>query len=313
MRVPGKKRLRENVQRWLKSTSQDPAGRRMLKAIKVGLYPWEYWRRKIAARNLLSGRTVGLHIDPETAYRRFDASEIPAIPALVDLCRDIYADKAKRIEELRSSGNDKARFLTELLDDQDLVRYPQLVDFALSDALLDAASEYLGSLPVLRRVGLQVSMRDAGEPRSSMLFHRDPEDYRQVKLFVNIFDVDEACGPFSFIPADLSEQYFRSISPKGGNHWRRFSDAEVFEHCGAEKMIQAIGGAGSAVMADTSRCLHFGSRVHDDRFRLVYMASFGTYHQLRWSPANYFDSSRFQGDPVRHQVLTEEGRDRGFA
>ena len=85
-------------------------------------------------------------------------------------------------------------YLIELLNDEDLLRYPQLVDFCLSRPVVEAVARYLGTLPILRRVGLWLSF-PAPSDGSSRLFHLDPEDLTQVRMFVNIIDISTSQGP----------------------------------------------------------------------------------------------------------------------
>ena len=55
-------------------------------------------------------------------------------------------------------------------------------------------SRYLGTLPVLRRVGLWLSL-SAPVKGASRLFHLDPEDVTQVRMFVNVIEVSKPQGP----------------------------------------------------------------------------------------------------------------------
>src|SRR5690606_23883552 len=99
-----------------------------------------------------------------------------------------------------------------LLDDEDLRRHPELVDFALSDALLGPAVQYLGMVPYFTRLDLMYSLPRGGDENiASQLFHLDHEGLTQVKFFVHVFDVGGAEGPFTFIPADASARIIRDI------------------------------------------------------------------------------------------------------
>ena len=221
-------------------------------------------------------------------------------------CREIYET---RVGGASTSERLKDHYLADLLDDDLLRGHPEFVDFALQDTILNAATTYLGTLPVLRRVGLLLSTpREARG--DSMLLHRDPEDFEQIKLFLNIYDVDDRHGPFTFLPAAASADALRGIQARetGMRRFRRYQDSEVFEFCEPSSTVAAAGPAGSGVLVDTCRCLHYGSRVRAGHFRLVYYVQFCRYHLPVRTSANRFDRQRFQDDTIRWRVLTPDRR-----
>ena len=134
------------------------------------------------------------------------------MPDVIATCRQVFADKGGRLGDDSSTPaadshlggrRMKGDYLRNLLSNDDLRHYPRLVDFALSDAAMGMAASYLGTIPYLNRVDLLYSIARASEDKvSSQLFHVDPEGLTQVKFFINVFDVGEGEGPFTFIPAD---------------------------------------------------------------------------------------------------------------
>jgi hypothetical protein len=85
-----------------------------------------------------------------------------------------------------------------------------------------------------------------------------------VKCFVNVWDVGEGGGAFTFLPkADTSNAL------RNGGLLKIVSDAELDRVAPKAEKIAAVGGAGSGVLVDTSRCLHQGSRARL-RARLVF-------------------------------------------
>lgn len=208
----------------------------------------------------------------------------------------------------------KQSFLRYLLNDDDLRRNPELVDFALSEQMLGPATQYLGMVPFLTRVDLMYSLpRDTDENIASQLFHLDHEGLTQLKVFINVYDVGEAEGPFTFIPADTTERMLREVRQlrrRQGHvdvESRRYLDEEIAAAGGRDATVSLTGPAGSGVALDTSRCLHLGSRVRPGTFRLCLYLQYCTTREV----TNVFDVKRFRNDPVRHlavQHSTEPGR-----
>ena len=188
-----------------------------------------------------------------------------------------------------------------MLDDEDLSANPALVDFALSDSLLSIVTNYLGIIPSLNRVDLVYSVPrlTPEEHIASQLFHQDFEGLRQAKVFLNVFDVGEEHGPFTFIPGSRSERLLLAIRQQrrqaGAQHEGHYRDDEVSAHGGLAAAVQLTGPAGTAGVVDTSRCLHAGSRVRTGYFRLCLYIQYCTTREK----GNTFDGARFRNDPAR--------------
>ena len=245
------------------------------------------------------------------------------------ICRRLFEQKQRAIEEQLAGfeswsperqekyRSQKQSFLRYLLDDEDLRQNPELLDFALGDGMLGPAARYLGMVPYFSRLDLMYSLpRGADDNIASQLFHLDHEGLTQVKYFVHLFDVGDAEGPFTFIPADASARIIRDVrvlrKRRGQTRdveSRRYLDEEIAAVGGSDSVVTIKGPAGTGVAVDTSRCLHLGSRVDPGTFRLILYLQYCTTREV----TNVFDADRYRGDPVRHLAVThsvEAGRER---
>ena len=155
-------------------------------------------------------------------------------------------------------------------------------------------------------VDLLYSVPRAGDGlAASQFFHLDPEGLTQAKVFINIFDVDEPEGPFTFIPADDTARILSAIRTlrrkQGKPHVGRYLDEEVAAVGGADAIVRVKGPRGAGVAVDTSRCLHLGSRVQPGAFRLCLYIQYCTSHEQ----GNVFDIKRFRKDPVRYLAVKD--------
>jgi len=279
-------------------------------------------RRRAAAAYVAANPVGGLDASGGFEIVRFDTN--PQFAPVLATCRRLF--DAKRVES-RPEGFDawpaerQAKFLSRkqsffryLLTDDDLRQNPELVEFALGDATLGAATRYLGMVPYLSHVDLVYSLPRPGTGNiDSQLFHLDPEGLRQVKFFIQIFDVGDPQGPFSFIPADTSARVLQDIATWRKRHGiepsRRYSDEEVTAVGGHRSLITVQGPAGTAIAIDTSRCLHLGSRVQPGTFRLMLYLQYCTTREQ----TNAFEVDRFAGDELRRLAVchsVERGRAR---
>ncbi len=265
-------------------------GNSILKAAHFLRAPRELHRRGQAAAPYIARlRSLNLTaIDRRTGYGLLSPDSSGDTSRVLAACRSLFEIKKAEIDQRLAGFEEwsperqqkfraqKQSFLRYLLDDEDLRQHPEVVEFALSDTALGAATQYLGTVPYLSRVDLMYSLpRDADDNIASQLFHLDYEGVTQVKTFLHVFDVNEAEGPFTFIPADATTRILRDIrrlrTQRGAGRdveSRRYSDEEIAAVGGTADIVTVKGPAGAGVAIDTSRCLHLGSRVEPGSFRL---------------------------------------------
>jgi hypothetical protein len=137
--------------------------------------------------------------------------------------------------------------------------------YASHPAVLKIVSDYFGLLPILLRINLLLSANDRLQENSSQFPHLDPEDFRQMKIFLYINDVDEETGPFQVLRADASDR----VQNKYAYRFGRLTDAQLFAVAKPDDLIVCTGPSGTANFADTSRGFHFGSRPSPKQRKLV--------------------------------------------
>jgi hypothetical protein len=177
----------------------------------------------------------------------------------------------------------------------------RLMALARHEAVLRFVGDYLGGLPILLRINLLHSENDALQEGSSQFFHIDPEDFRQVKLFLLVRDVDEETGPLHLVPACVSERIqlrtgYRLARP-------RLSDDQVHAEGDEASVVRCTGSAGTMIFADTSRCFHMGSRPGTKK-RYVAMFQYVT----PAAPLFPVDAPQVP-TKFRHQAEADGGRD----
>jgi hypothetical protein len=279
-------------------------------------------RRRMAARN--RARFTCSAMDASGGYGLLAAEQLPRFDEVLATCRRLYELKTGHAAEQFSDDAagrkpagalaEKRTFLRNLLDNDDLRQHQALVDFALSDAALGLATNYLGTVPRLNRVDLLYSLpRATTDLVTSQLFHLDPEGLTQVKLFINVFDTGDAEGPFTFVPADDTARILRDIRARrrsqGKPYVGRYSDEEIAAVGGTDAIVTVKGPQGSGVAVDTSRCLHLGSRVQPGSFRLCLYVQYCTSIER----GNVFDIERFRNDPVRYLAVRHSTASAGAA
>ncbi len=161
-------------------------------------------------------------------------------------------------------------FFRHLTTVEDLKRFPVLIDFVTSSALLKTVCEYLHFIPCLPKElppGVRfVESSTATDalahlpPRDSQLTHMDPYDTPEVYVIVVLRDITPDHGPFCFFPESVSQKAAREL-----RYWQRgrpfrLSDEEFYGVVSKSERIELTYPRGTVLFIDPSRCFHYGSR-----------------------------------------------------
>jgi hypothetical protein len=255
-------------------------------------------RRKSIAREILTNSRWKNFISQETCYARVQPDTLPGTAEVLQILRDI-------IKERRKAGWHQSRVnpVDHLELPEHFRDHPQLLNFALSDTMLQIVSGYYGMVPQLKEIGIWVT-RPQTDRGNSQLFHLDKPESKIIGLFLNIENNGVEQGPFTFIPAGESAKI-----RKGTNYESSYfrgdgylSDDVVLKFTRRENQISTEGGPGTGIFVDTSNCFHFGSRCQAGE-RIMMMVKFMLPHRARKPRTPLFDLTPKPKDELRRLVL----------
>ena len=209
-------------------------GHALLQAAEFMRSPRDHRLRRSVGQEYIA-HTAAPPMDPAKGYGITSVEKFENFDAVVGVSRALFERKKRpsrrnsRDSPTGTSASSKClkrkdKFLRNLLNDKDLQRNPELLDFALSDPVLGMAARYLGAIPYLCRVDIVYSLPRASEDNiASQLFHVDPEGLTQVKFFIHLYDVGEPEGPFTFIRGrnDADSRRHPCTSARAGQAARR--------------------------------------------------------------------------------------------
>lgn len=254
-------------------------------------------RRKVARQVLKDSPWTGF-IPKDAGYAVVGAGTLPGAQRAIDASRAIIEDRRKTGWKARKNNP-----FYQCERPQDFVDYPELIDFALSDAVMQIVTDYYGLVPQLKEVGIWLTPPQSHQ-FSSQLYHLDKPECQLVKLFLNIDANDDASGPLTLLPLNVSQQVrektcYEAIYFRGDG---RLTDETVFSICPNTSQIMLGGPIGTGGFADTSNCFHFGSRCASGERKMLTVA-FMLPHKARDLRTPLFDLVPRPTDEMRRLAL----------
>ncbi len=218
-------------------------------------------------------------IDRDKGYMLTTVDRIAGLPALSTELRAFAERRIEgldhgRIRELAETGAVKP-FYFNILDREDVKAMPELLDFALSDTMLDILSPYYGVLPELSHMALFVSglFGDSGPNIGTQRMHWDNHDRAHVKMFCFLDAVTSADGPLTVLPADKSMWLRKKTGRLLGTHPIK-DEREFYRYFTDKDLVEIVGPPGTVAFVDTTRCMHFGSRTVGQGRRLAFVVHY---------------------------------------
>jgi hypothetical protein len=186
----------------------------------------------------------------------------------------------------------------------DYVEYPALLEFAMSDAVLQIVSGYYGLVPQMKSLSVWLTPPQDHQ-FSSQLYHLDKPEARIVGLFLNVDSTEAENGPLTLLPRSVSDKVRRKTQYES-IYFRedgRLPDDAVFAHCAVTDQIALGGAAGTGGFADTSNCFHFGSRCQAGERKML-VIKFQLPHKAHEPRTPLFDRISAPADEARRLLLS---------
>ena len=185
--------------------------------------------------------------------------------------------------------------------------------FVTNTYLIEIVSRYLKCVPLLTNLSLWYSPNDRIFENSSQEYHLDHEDYKQVKGFLFINEIDLHTGPLSIINCEQSSNIERLLNYKMTKKDKRVNDKiikDLKKNININENIMT-GKSGDLLLCDTSNCFHFGSRLgKKPRFILAfqYVTPFGFSIDWNWKSSDKlpFRNSQYKASSLVMKVLGKE-------
>ncbi|NNF77824.1 MAG: hypothetical protein HKN05_07315, partial [Rhizobiales bacterium] len=218
---------------------------RIVVGTKNVLAPGEEARRKQQVAKVAKPKSTEIETFKINGSGILAGEHLPEAQPAAAAMHAFYTQLGEAGRVQKPSEQRKADFLVRLAGNEEIMDLPAVRDFVLSDELIGLATHYFGQVPVLSRADFWWSPPNDSKAESQ-LYHYDGEDKSQLKIILNVVDVDENTGPFTFLAAPTSE----SIA-KTRRHSARLNDDAVESTIGPGAVTRLTGPAGTVGAVDT--------------------------------------------------------------
>jgi hypothetical protein len=136
--------------------------------------------------------------------------------------------------------------------------------------LFDEIGKYIKFKPILHSIIIMHShKKNFFLKDSAQLFHSDYEDNRSVKIFINLNEVREENGPFTFIDKKNTELVSEAYNYSKSYKERRLEDSFIDAFVKKDDYKNNIGPKNFGLLVDSTACLHYGSRLISGERKLL--------------------------------------------
>jgi hypothetical protein len=149
---------------------------------------------------------------------------------------------------------------------------PSFYDWGKEPRLHNIIHNYIG-LPIAYH-GVHLRKDFANENQfATLLWHRDIEDRRVLKIIVYLNDVEEKHGPFEYVPLSYTSIYQPSYYRirRKSHRLAGINDEALSQIVPKSAWKSCPGAAGTVILADTRRILHHGTLRTTERSTLFFV------------------------------------------
>ncbi|NJM70285.1 MAG: phytanoyl-CoA dioxygenase family protein [Scytonema sp. RU_4_4] len=182
--------------------------------------------------------------------------------------------KASYNQLSRTTGGNNSHLTKRLPQIYTVTDLPQFSQWGGEQKLLNIVENYIGLPVAFQGVHLRKDFPNENQ-FGTLLWHKDSEDRRMVKIIIYLSDVEEKHGPFEYVPVSLtplqSLNYYRIYYKLWQSGYLGITDEQLKEVIPEHKWKSCPGPAGTVIFTDPKIALHHGTLRTEDRSALFFV------------------------------------------
>lgn len=151
---------------------------------------------------------------------------------------------------------------------------PEFSYWGREQKLLNIIENYIGLPTAFQGVHLRKDFPNENQ-FGTLLWHKDSEDRRMVKIIIYLTDVEEKHGPFEYVPLSLTSlstlNYYRIYYKLWRSGYIGITDEQLKEVIPQHKWKSCPGPAGTVIFTDPKTALHHGTLRTEERSALFFV------------------------------------------
>ncbi|HLO89180.1 MAG TPA: phytanoyl-CoA dioxygenase family protein [Nostocaceae cyanobacterium] len=155
-----------------------------------------------------------------------------------------------------------------------VTEFPEFYNWGNNQRLINIVENYIGLPVAFHGVHLRKDFPNQHQ-FGTLLWHKDSEDRRMVKVIVYLNDVEQKHGPFEYLPLSLTSfpnfNSFRIDYQLWQSGYLGINDEQVKEIIPQSVWKSCQGAAGTVVIADPRTALHHGTIRTEERLALFFV------------------------------------------
>ncbi len=226
----------------------------------------------------------------QKGYEKIEIETLIKNDINVDLIVEDVQEKIRNFDFSNQTNHIKSVAIPDLFDTNSRV-----FSFLTSKYLIDKVSNYLGCIPLLIYSSVWFSDNQEKFVGSSQEYHLDHEDYKQVKGFLYLEDIDENNGAMSLFSPEKSKKVIEELNYNTSPNKKRVKD-DTFAKYETEKVV-CMGKKGTLYLVDTSKCFHCGARKSlKSRLLLTFqfITPWANYLEWNWKKSSVIKRNQWQ-------------------
>jgi hypothetical protein len=189
-------------------------------------------------------------------------------------------------------------------------RNATFVKFALQPRIAGLAREYLKVPCQLSEVTVMLDRSTTDPPRESQNWHRDPDDWTTLSVFVYLSDVGTDTAPFCYVPFQESRRLYGKVGKfRRFQTWHVIPDEMMEQTVPRERWLEVTGPTGTVTFIDSASCYHRGKRAVSARRLSLHLIFTSTLSRMEmnhpWKRLLARESERrYASESPRHMVAS---------
>ena len=223
-----------------------------------------FYKKKICNLNILNDEKIqSFHLK---GYAKVEDIKLKSI----DSINKIILSQINRKEFIKHEASEEF-----IITDKIISIIKEILDTDLKEILSNLSKYYNQKIyltNVMIKRNLPIQDKDHSKEYYNNFFHNDQYTFNMFKIFINLNEISELNGHFTFIDKKFNKEFIKYSN----SHRLNLSEQKI-SNLLEEKLIKNTGSKGSALLCNTTEIIHRASEVKENNKRDMLFLEFAAF------------------------------------